>query len=102
MFVVFTTAADGPQTGTGLCSVTAWSADGKTGYQRGSKFLNGREPANFVYNITNGADRTVSTRSPLATRGLGDEFGGTGTVTVDGTDVDRYPDGEDKTQFPGN
>lgn len=113
MFVVFTTAADVPTTGTVLYSVTAWSADGKTGYQIGSKFQNGKEIANFVYNlttnkqenITNGAvvaDKTVSTRYPLAKlAGLGDTFGWSGTVTMDGADVDRCPDGDAKTQFPG-
>lgn len=112
MFVVFTTEADIPTTGTVLYSVTAWSPDGKTGYQIGSKFENGQEIANFVYNlttneqenITNGAvaaDKTVSTRYPLAKlAGLGDTFSWSGTVTVDGTDVDRCPDGEAKTQFP--
>jgi hypothetical protein len=112
MFVVFTTVADVPKTGTVLYSATAWSADGKTGYQIGSKFQNGKEIANFVFNlvtskqenITNGAvaaDKTVSTRYPLAKlAGLGDTFGWSGTVTVDGADVDRCPDGDAKTQFP--
>ena len=112
MFVVFTTTANVPTTGTVPYSVTAWSADGKTGYQIGSKFQNGREIANFVFNlttnkqenITNGAvaaDKTVSTRYPLAKlAGLGDTFGWSGTVTVDGVDVDRCPDGDAKTQFP--
>jgi hypothetical protein len=114
MFLVFTTVADVPTTGTVLYSVTAWSPDGKTGYQIGSKFQNGREIANFVYNlttskqenITNGAvaaDKTVSTRYPLAKlSGLGDTFGWSGTVTVDGADVDRCPDGDAKTPFPSS
>lgn len=114
MFVVFTTAADVPKTGTVLYSVTAWSPDGKTGYQIGSKFQNGREIANFVYNlttskqenITNGAvaaDKQVSTRYPLSKlAGLGDTFGWSGTVTVDGTDVDRCLDGDAKTPFPNS
>jgi hypothetical protein len=114
MFVTFTTAADVPKTGTVLYSVTAWSPDGKTGYQIGSKFQNGREIANFVFNLTtnrqenisNGAvaaDKTVSTRYPLSKlTGLGDTFGWSGTVTVDGTDVDRCPDGDAKTQFPNS
>lgn len=114
MFVEFTTLGDIPTVGTVLYSVTAWSPDGKTGYQFGAKFQNGREIANFVYNlttnkqenITNGAvaaDKTVSTRYPLAKlMGLGDTFGWSGTVTVDGTDVDRCPDGDAKTPFPGS
>lgn len=114
MFVTFTTAANVPTTGTVLYSVTAWSSDGKTGYQLGSKFQNGKEIANFVYNlttnkqenITNGAvaaDNTVTTRYPLAKlAGLGDTFGWSGTVTVDGTDVDRCPDGNAKSQFPSS
>jgi hypothetical protein len=112
MFMTLTTAANVPTTGTVLYSVTAWSADGKTGYQIGSKFQNGREVANFVFNlttnkqenITNGAvaaDKLVSTRYPLAKlAGLGDTFGWSGTVTADGVDVDRCPGGEAKTQFP--
>ncbi|WP_306638052.1 hypothetical protein [Pseudarthrobacter siccitolerans] len=112
--MTFTTAANVPTTGTVLYSVTAWSSEGKTGYQLGSKFQNGKEIANFVYNlttnkqenITNGAvaaDKTVSTRYPLAKlAGLGDTFGWSGTVTVDGTDVDRCPDGNAKTQFPSS
>lgn len=76
------------------------------------RFQNGREISNFVYNlttnkqenITNGAvaaDKLVSTRYPLAKlAGLGDTFGWSGTVTVDGVDVDRCPGGEAKTQFP--
>lgn len=114
MFMTFTTAANVPATGTVLYSVTAWSADGKTGYQLGAKFQNGKEIANFVYNlttnkqenITNGAvaaDKTVSTRYPLAKlSGLGDTFGWSGTVTVDGADVDRCPDGDTKTPFPSS
>lgn len=114
MFVVFTTVADVPTTGTVLYSVTAWSPDGKTGYQIGAKFQNGREIANFVFNlttskqenITNGAvaaDKTVSTRYPLAKlSGLGDTFGWSGTVTVDGADVDRCPDGDAKMPFPSS
>jgi hypothetical protein len=94
--------------------VTAWSPDGKTGYQLGAKFQNGREIANFVYNlttnkqenITNGAvaaDKQVSVRYPLAKlEGLGAKFGWSATVTVDGTDVDRCPDGEAKTPFPNS
>lgn len=114
MFVEFTTIADVPTTGTVLYSVTAWSPDGKTGYQVGSKFQNGREIANFVYNlttpkqenITNGAvaaDKTVSARYPLAKlTDLGDTFGWSGTVTVDGADVDLCPDGDAKTPFPNS
>ncbi|MDD1478675.1 hypothetical protein [Arthrobacter sp. H16F315] len=111
MFVVFTTGDDVPTTGTVLYSITAWSLDGKTGYQIGSKFQNGREIANFVFNlttskqenITNGAvaaDKQVSTRYPLSKlAGLGAAFAWSGTVTVDGADVDRCPDGEAKMQF---
>ena len=114
MFITFTTAANVPLTGTVLYSATAWSPDGKTGYQIGAKFQNGKELANFVFNlttnkqenITNGAvaaDKTVSTRYPLSKlSGLGDSFGWSGTVTVDGVDVDRCPDGEAKTQFPSS
>lgn len=114
MFVVFTTAANVPTTGTVLYSVTAWSPDGKTGYQIGSKFQNGKEIANFVYdlttskqeNITNGAvavDKSISTRYPLSKlTGLGDAFSWSGSVTVDGTDVDRCPGGEAKTAFPSS
>lgn len=112
MYVTFNTVANVPTTGTILYSVTAWSPDGKTGYQFGTKFQNGREIANFVFNIskskqeniTNGAvaaDKQVSARYPLAQlAGLGDKFGWSATVTVDGTDVDRCPGGETKTQFP--
>ena len=114
MCVVFTAAANVPTTGTVLYSVTAWSAEGKTGYQIGSKFQNGREIANFVYNLTtnkqenisNGAvaaDKTVSTRYPLSkVAGLGDTFGWSASVTVDGEDVDRCPDGEANTAFPNS
>ncbi|QDG88070.1 hypothetical protein NIBR502770_05910 [Pseudarthrobacter sp. NIBRBAC000502770] len=113
VFVTFTTTANIPTSGTVLYSVTAWSPDGKTGYQLGAKFQNGKEVANFVYNvvtnkqenITNGAvaaDKTVSTRYPLAKLvGLGDTFSWSGSVTVDGADVDRCADGEAKTPFPG-
>lgn len=116
MFVVFNTVANVPTTGTVLYSVTAWSSDGKTGYEIGAKFRDGQEIANFVYNlgtnqqenITNGAvaaDKQVSTRYPLAAlSGLGDKFGWSGAVTVDGAgvgaEVDGCPGGEAKTQFP--
>lgn len=112
MFMTFNTVATVPTTGTVLYSVTAWSPDGKTGYQFGAKFQNGKEIANFVFdiskskqeNITNGAvaaDKQVSSRYPLAQlAGLGDKFGWSATVTVDGTDADRCPGGETKTQFP--
>ncbi|MCO4276721.1 hypothetical protein NG701_20265 [Pseudarthrobacter sp. HLT3-5] len=112
MFMTFNTVADVPTTGRVLYSVTAWSPDGKTGYQFGTKFQNGKETDNFVFNIskakqeniTNGAvaaDKQVSARYPLAQlAGLGDKFSWSATVTVDGTDVDRCPGGEAKTQFP--
>ena len=112
--MTFTTAANIPTSATVLYSVTAWSPDSKTGYQFGAKFQNGREIANFVFNlatnkqenITNGAvaaDKTVSTRYPLSKlAGLGDTFGWSGTLTVDGTDVDRCLDGNAKTTFPNS
>jgi hypothetical protein len=114
MFMTFTTAANVPTTGTVLYSVTAWSPDGKTGYQMGAKFQNGKEVANFVFNlvtnkqenITNGAtaiDAQVSTRYPLSKlAGLGNSFGWSGTVSVNGTDVDRCPGGETKTLYPNS
>ncbi len=112
LFMTFMTTADLPRTGTVQYSVTAWSPDGKSGYQMGAKFQNGVEVSNFVFdlsknhqkNITNGAiaaDKQVSTRYPLSeVAGLGDTFGWSGTVTVDGTDVDRCMDGDAKTTFP--
>lgn len=112
MFVSFNTVAGVPATGTVLYSVTAWSSDGSKGYQFGTKFQNGREIANFVFdlgsakqdNITNGAvavDKQISARYPLAKlAGLGDSFEWSSTVTVDGKDVDRCPGGEAKTHFP--
>jgi hypothetical protein len=112
MFMNFTTVADVPTTGTVLYSVTAWSTDGKTGYQLGVKFQDGTEIANFVFNltaaqqenVTNGAiaaEKQVSTRYPLSMlEGLGDTFKWSATVTVDGADVDRCPDGGLKNQFP--
>lgn len=112
MFLTFITAADVPTTGTVLYSATAWSEDGNTGYQMGAKFQDGQEIANFVYdaagggqvNITNGAvaaDKQVSMRYPLAElEGLGESFTWSGTATVEGTDVDRCPDGEKKAVFP--
>lgn len=112
MFVEFTTLDEVAVTGTVLYSVTAWSPDGKTGYQIGAQFQNGREVSNFVYNlttskqenITNGAvaaDKEVSTRYPLAKlSGLGDTFAWSGTFTVDGKDVDRCPNGDPQATFP--
>ncbi|WP_461175241.1 hypothetical protein M1D93_20000 (plasmid) [Arthrobacter sp. Z1-9] len=114
MFVSFNTVADTPTTGTVLYSVTAWSPDGRKGYQFGTKFQNGREIANFLFdlgsarqeNITNeavAADKQISVRYPLAKlAGLGASFGWSATVTVDGKDVDRCPGGEAKTQFPNS
>ncbi|GAB4098487.1 hypothetical protein [Sinomonas halotolerans] len=114
MFMTFTTTANVPTTGTVLYSVTAWSPGGEIGYQIGAKFQNGREIANFVYNlttskqenITNGAvaaDKQVSTRYPLSKlAGLGDTFGWSGTLAVDGTEVDRCPAVDEKTHFPSS
>ena len=112
MFLAFSTVADVPPTGTVLYSATAWSEDGNTGYQMGAKFQDGQEIANFVYNmndatqknITNkatAAEKQVSMRYPLAElEGLGDSFTWSGTVTVEGTDVDKYPEDEEKASFP--
>lgn len=112
MFMTFNTAGNVPMAGTVLYSVTIWSADGKTAYQLGTKFREGKEIANFVFNIakskqeniTNGAvaaDKQVSTRYPLAQLpGLGDKFGWSATVTVDGSDVDHCSSGDAKTPFP--
>lgn len=112
MFLTFSAGADLPASGTVLFSATAWSEDGNTGYQMGAKFQNGQEIENFVYdmttsqqkNITNGAvaaDKQVSVRYPLAElEGLGESFTWSGTVNVEGTDVDRCPDGDGKTSFP--
>ncbi|KIA72956.1 hypothetical protein ASF74_11720 [Arthrobacter sp. Leaf145] len=112
LFMTFMTTADLPRTGTVQYSVTAWSPDGKSGYQMGAKFQNGVEISNFVFdlaknrqkNITNGAiaaDKQVSTRYPLSEiAGLGDTFGWSATVTANGTDVDRCLDGDVKTTFP--
>lgn len=95
----YTLSGDLPVEGTVLYSVTAWSADGNTGYQLGTKFQDGEEIANFVFdkgtsnqkNITNGAiavDGEVNVRYPLKDlAGLGDEFKWTATVTVEGTDI---------------
>lgn len=100
LFVEYTLADDLPHDGTVLYSVTAWSADGNTGYQLGTKFQDGEEIANFVFdmgtssqkNITNGAvavDGEVNVRYPLRDlTGLGDEFKWSATVTVDGSDID--------------
>lgn len=112
MFLTYELEDDVPSSGTVLYSVTAWNDAGDAGYQIGTKFQNGQEIANFVYdmtaseqeNITNGAvhaDGQVSTRYPLdSLSGLGDSFTWSATVTVDGKDVDRCPDGQEKTQFP--
>ncbi len=112
MFMTFSTVAAVPTTGTVLYSVTAGSADGKTGYQMGAKFQNGKEIANFVYNkatakqenITNGAvaaDLQVGARYPLSKlAGLGDSFTWSATVSVNGDDVDSCPAGDGKTAFP--
>lgn len=66
-------------------------------------------PAGFAADrpeFTNGAvaaDKTVSTRYPLSKlAGLGDIFGWSGTLTVDGADVDRCLDGDAKTTFPNS
>lgn len=100
LFVEYTLSGDLPVDGTVLYSVTAWSADGNTGYQLGTKFQDGEEIANFVFdkgtstqkNITNGAvavDGEVNVRYPVGDlTGLGDGFRWTATVTVEGTDVD--------------
>lgn len=100
LFVEYTLSGDLPVDGTVLYSVTAWSMDGKTGYQLGTKFQGGEEIANFVFdkgtatqkNITNGAvavDGEVNVRYPLGDlTELGDGFKWTATVTVEGTDVD--------------
>lgn len=92
--------------------MTAWSPDGEAGYQMGAKFQNGAEVSNFVFDLTTnrqknftneaiGVDKQVSTRYPLSeVAGLGDTFGWSGTVTVNGTDVDRCLDGDAKTTFP--
>lgn len=77
MFIVFTTVADVPTSGSVLYSVTAWSLDGENGYQVGSKFQNGKEIANFAFsltifkqeNVTNGAvaaDKQIGTRYPIS------------------------------------
>jgi hypothetical protein len=48
------------------------------------------------------ADKQVSVPYPLAQlEGLGDKFGWSAKVNVDGTDVDRCPGGDVRTQFPG-
>ena len=111
MFMDFTTVADVPTTGTVLYSVTAWSTDGKTGYQLAAKFQDGTEVANFAFslttsqqeNVTNravAADKRVSSRYPLSMlKGLGGTFQWSGTVTVDGDDVDRCPDGTATGKF---
>lgn len=100
LFVEYTLSGDLPVDGTVLYSVTAWSTDGNTGYQLGTKFQDGEEIANFVFdkgtstqkNITNGAvavDGEVNVRYPLGDlTDLGDGFTWTATVTVEGTDVD--------------
>lgn len=112
MFLTFDAVSDVPTTGTALYSATAWSEDGETGYQIGVKFEDGQEIANFVYNLTDytqknltnaavTADSRVSVRYPLSElEGLGETFSWSATVTVDGTDVDRCPDGEGKQRFP--
>lgn len=114
MFASFDTVANVPVTGTVLYSVTAWSPDGRKGYQFGTKFENGREIANFVLdlgsakqdNITNGAvsvEKEINVRYPLAKlAGLGGSFGWSATVTVDGKDVDRCPGGDVMAQFPND
>ncbi|GAB2903774.1 hypothetical protein GCM10027027_19450 [Neomicrococcus lactis] len=100
LFVEYTLSGDLPVEGTVLYSVTAWSTDGNTGYQLGTKFQGGKEIANFVFDkgtsnqkhITNGAiavDGQVNVRYPLVDlAGLGDGFQWTATVTVEGTDID--------------
>lgn len=113
MFLTFDAVNDVPETGTILYSATAWSEDGETGFQMGVKFEDGQEIANFVYNlatysqknITNAPAETehsrVSVHYPLAElEGLGETFNWSASVTVDGTDIDRCPDGEEKQPFP--
>ncbi|GAA1340461.1 hypothetical protein GCM10009611_10460 [Arthrobacter roseus] len=114
MFVTYMLDGELPTAGTVLYSVTASSKDGNTAYQMGSKFQDGQEVANFVYdmgsatqkNITNGVtavDGEVASRYALGDlEGLGDDFEWSASVTVDGTDVDRCPDGDGKTQFPNS
>lgn len=112
MFLTFDAVNDVPATGTILYSATVWSEDGENGYQMGVKFEDGQEIANFVYNLTDfsqknisnsavTADGRVSVRYPLSELdGLGETFRWSATVTMDGTDVDRCPDGEEKQPFP--
>ena len=82
----------------------ARSADGESSYQFGTKFLDGAEIANFVFdmnashqeNVTNGAvfaDGQVSVRYPVALlEALGAGFTWTSTVTLDGQDIDTCGD----------
>jgi len=82
----------------------ARSADGESSYQFGTKFLEGAEIANFVFdmntsyqeNVTNGAvfaDGQVSVRYPVALlESLGSDFTWVATVTQGGKDVDSCGD----------
>ncbi|MFE5339890.1 hypothetical protein ACFQ80_06695 [Isoptericola sp. NPDC056578] len=82
----------------------ARSADRESSYQFGTKFLDGAEIANFVFDmnasdqesVTNGAvfaDGQVSVRYPVALlEPLGSDFTWVSTVTQDGKDVDSCGD----------
>jgi len=84
--------------------VSAFSEDGETGYQFGTKFLDGSEIANFVFdmgaasqeNVTNGAvfaDGMISVRYPVdLLSDLGPGFHWYGVVTLDGADIDSCGD----------
>jgi hypothetical protein len=109
LFITYKVPEDLSSTGTVLYSVTAWNSAGDTGYQMGTKFQGDVEIANYIFsfdsssqkNLDNGTvavDGEVNARYPLKDlQGLGDEFTWSAAITVDGTDVDRCPDGEGKT-----
>jgi hypothetical protein len=109
LFITYEAPKDLPSTGTVLYSVTAWNSDGDTGYQIGTKFQGDVEIANYIFsfdsssqkNLDNGTvavDGEVNARYPLQDlQGLGEEFTWSAAITVDGTDVDRCPNGEGKT-----
>ncbi|MEW1981223.1 hypothetical protein AB0333_09885 [Citricoccus sp. NPDC079358] len=107
--ITYEVPEDLPSTGTVLYSVTARSPDWDTGYQIGTKFQGDVEIANYIFsfgsssqkNLDNGTIAVageINARYPLKDlEGLGEEFTWSAAITVDGTDVDRCPDGDEKT-----
>lgn len=106
LFVEYELVGDLPETGTVFFSVMASSADGEKSYQVGTKFQDNVEIENFVFdsatatqkNIANGAvaaDGKVAVRYPLGDlERLGGKFRRDANVSVEGTDIDRCPDGD--------